>query len=574
MGVRIDDTDKFTYNHSDSYPEGLGDSIVNDIRRMVDKDPDLLNARQLARDLTLVNQGDVPTEEDKVRLRKYSDVSVGSQTLNDWYCLIRNTQGDFATTLESGKMLNSNEFMLDSLFCEWAYVVNFDANTFEVYKGFQRTRHQNGRYANEESQPSHRNVQYYPCALVAEFPLGNIPENWMHVLSDREEEEDVLPAKDEFLARIVAKYEKFAPNAMKVYRLLDPEIGHLDHVAFRTFDRGPVTLSDLESWLFARGYQITGTYYFATKHVWARSYSNHNASVPRVFLSELSVSMETPEVQRVIDRLVSEVRINVGTNLDFPWCVNPWPQISLREHDILSSESGDYAAWVAVNGLAPNHLTVNVEERIDVINESLKDKGFSISHAGGDVKGGPKFKFEQGSTLADTQTYETSDGHTLIVASAYCEYAKRWDGFDAFIQESANKIFESTDLRPVQRTLAIIKPDAMKRGLSNKLLTMLISEGLEIVQGIRIHMSKYEAETLYEPHNLRDFFDGLVEFMRSGESMVLEIQGQDCARRLREVVARARERYGMSQRENVIHGSDSTEAGERELAIFFPHDVL
>jgi hypothetical protein len=78
-------------------------------------------------------------------------------------------------TIEANAMLAHDiDFMKQSLHCEWAYFVNIDAGTFEVYKGFQREPHQLGRFADETQRSG-----YYPCALVAEFPLDDIPEDWI-----------------------------------------------------------------------------------------------------------------------------------------------------------------------------------------------------------------------------------------------------------------------------------------------------------------------------------------------------------------------------------------------------------
>jgi hypothetical protein len=73
--------------------------------------------------------------------------------------------------LKPALLLQSNlDFIKDSLMCEWAYIVNLDTNKLEVYKGFQDKPHEKGRYAST----AHREG-YYPCALVAEFPLGRLP---------------------------------------------------------------------------------------------------------------------------------------------------------------------------------------------------------------------------------------------------------------------------------------------------------------------------------------------------------------------------------------------------------------
>lgn len=190
MGVRIDGTDKITYNHFDSYPEGLGDSMVGDVRKLL-VDPGLDGLRALARSLAFADKSRPPTEAEKQRLRKYADLGVGKQSLDDWYCLTRNLQGKFALTLKAGLMSDDREFMRDSLFCEYAYIVNLDTESFEVYRGFQHAKHDKGRYADlpQTERPGGRENEYWPVALVAEFPLSDIPQDWAQRAFPSEDEE-------------------------------------------------------------------------------------------------------------------------------------------------------------------------------------------------------------------------------------------------------------------------------------------------------------------------------------------------------------------------------------------------
>ena len=179
MGVRVDGIDKFMYNHFDSYPSGLGADIVDDINELLDTPGlGLGGIKTLAQKLELVDRDSKPTPEQQKKFIKYFDSGVASRSTNDWYCLLREMQGKFAETLQAGVAIDYTDFIKESLFCEWAYVVNFDTNMFEVYKGFQERPHTNGRYSSmtvSEEAPSKR---FYPCALVAEFPLTEIPKDW------------------------------------------------------------------------------------------------------------------------------------------------------------------------------------------------------------------------------------------------------------------------------------------------------------------------------------------------------------------------------------------------------------
>lgn len=194
MGVRVDGADKITYNHFDSYPDGLGESMVTDLRSIL-RDLGIEHLRKLAREVELVDGESAPTERHKAMLRHLADLSVSRKSEDDWYCLTRRLQGELAATLKAGVMIDAHDFMSNSLFCEYAYIVNLDEETFEVYRGFQRPAHDKGRYANAprdmadvERQRS-MGFEYWPVALIATFPLQDIPQDWVKRLP--EDEDDV-----------------------------------------------------------------------------------------------------------------------------------------------------------------------------------------------------------------------------------------------------------------------------------------------------------------------------------------------------------------------------------------------
>lgn len=184
MAFRCDGVDKGAYNHWDSYPSGLGAKLVDFVRQHVVGH--LEDVRQSVRSLTVIADGhNVPTEEQVRQLQEFADDNVSSGKRTEWYCLLRKCQGDPENTLVSGYILDGMNFIYDSLFCEWAYVINLDELLFEVYKGWQHNPHSKGRYADMETQGK----EYYPCALVAAFPLLDIPQDWVAAV-DPEEEED------------------------------------------------------------------------------------------------------------------------------------------------------------------------------------------------------------------------------------------------------------------------------------------------------------------------------------------------------------------------------------------------
>ena len=157
---------KVTYNHSDSYPSGLGDEVLKFAHGITPE------VRERAGGLHMVNQDGKPTPEEIKRLAWYANRRVGSQQIEDWYVLLRETQGDPVATLDAGVMIESRAFAADSLFCEWGYVIDLDENRFEVYRGFQHAPHTEGRFAADERHDG----EYWPIRLVASYPLDALTE--------------------------------------------------------------------------------------------------------------------------------------------------------------------------------------------------------------------------------------------------------------------------------------------------------------------------------------------------------------------------------------------------------------
>jgi hypothetical protein len=182
VGFTAEGQDHFVYNHFDSYPDGLGEDMVAFVINKVAKNTELYRAMAAAmRDVS----GTDPTPEDIKACREYTDLGVSNnQSTDDWYCLLRDTQGDPEAILKCGLYENYNDFIYDSLFCEYAYVINFDTGMLEFYEGFQKAPHDNGRFASSESESG-----YYPCALVGEYPFDDIPEDWIEQLFHEEDEE-------------------------------------------------------------------------------------------------------------------------------------------------------------------------------------------------------------------------------------------------------------------------------------------------------------------------------------------------------------------------------------------------
>jgi nucleoside-diphosphate kinase len=131
----------------------------------------------------------------------------------------------------------------------------------------------------------------------------------------------------------------------------------------------------------------------------------------------------------------------------------------------------------------------------------------------------------------------------------------------------------------IERTLSIIKPDATRRNLTGAINDRLERKGLRIVAQKRLRLSPPQAESFYEVHAERPFYRSLVDFMTSGPVVVQVLEGQDAVAINREIMgatdpAKAdpgtiRKDFAQSIEANSVHGSDSAENAEREIAFFF-----
>ena len=131
-----------------------------------------------------------------------------------------------------------------------------------------------------------------------------------------------------------------------------------------------------------------------------------------------------------------------------------------------------------------------------------------------------------------------------------------------------------------ERTFAIIKPDAVARRVSGRILQRIEAEGFTI-RGMRLtHLSRTQAEGFYAVHRARPFFASLTEFMSSGSSIVLVLEAPDAIRKWRTLMgatdpAKAdagtiRKEFAESIERNATHGSDAPETAAVEIAYFFP----
>lgn len=168
-GFRKNNEDKTTYNHFDSYPDYLGVNILKFIRKHSNAALNEFYDR-----IIMVDENEKPTSKEigHCFVNEAVNLDVGTQSIDDWYCLLREMQGNLEALFnwEFPYMIDNRNFIKDSLFCEYAYIINLDNNVLEYYEGFQHVPQVGNRYGMEEDDG------YYPCKLVAEIPLELIKD--------------------------------------------------------------------------------------------------------------------------------------------------------------------------------------------------------------------------------------------------------------------------------------------------------------------------------------------------------------------------------------------------------------
>ena len=132
----------------------------------------------------------------------------------------------------------------------------------------------------------------------------------------------------------------------------------------------------------------------------------------------------------------------------------------------------------------------------------------------------------------------------------------------------------------VERTLSIIKPDAVAKNVIGQIYSRFEKAGLKVVSARMVHLSRADAEGFYAVHRARPFFKDLVEFMISGPVMVQALEGENAIAKNRDLMGATdpkkadkgtiRADFADSIDANAVHGSDAPEAAAIEIAYFFP----
>ena len=137
----------------------------------------------------------------------------------------------------------------------------------------------------------------------------------------------------------------------------------------------------------------------------------------------------------------------------------------------------------------------------------------------------------------------------------------------------------------IERTLSIIKPDAVGKNIIGKIISRFEDNGLNLVAGKLIHLSDNMASGFYAEHDGKPFFDDLKKFMTSGPVFVQVLEGEDAVQKNRDLMGSTnpqeadlgtiRADFAKSIDANAVHGSDSIESAKREIEYFFdPEEIL
>jgi len=131
----------------------------------------------------------------------------------------------------------------------------------------------------------------------------------------------------------------------------------------------------------------------------------------------------------------------------------------------------------------------------------------------------------------------------------------------------------------MEKTLSIIKPDGVARGLIGEVIKRLESNGLKLIAMKMLKMTKEQAESFYAVHKERPFFQSLTYFMASGPVVVMVLEGEDAIARYRDIMGATdyreavqgtiRKDFATDIEKNIVHGSDSPETAAFEIGFFF-----
>jgi len=191
VGVVIDGVVKATYNHSDSYPSGLGVDTTDNIVAAMEEGR-LEDMKEKARKMVLIpsEAADLPPDDSLRTLLKSAGVEA-ENAAETVYQMMKRLRGNGAMGfLDAGVLIDGADFAADSLFCEWGYLADLDRGALEVFEGFAKSPHSDGRFADlPEDLPPHRvgkSREFWPIRQILDIPFADLDGGWagdFHTLS-------------------------------------------------------------------------------------------------------------------------------------------------------------------------------------------------------------------------------------------------------------------------------------------------------------------------------------------------------------------------------------------------------
>lgn len=255
--------------------------------------------------------------------------------------------------------------------------------------------------------------------------------------------------------RLWQQYSTEIKAAGDIYRLFSEQGETVinDHIALRTFNDPRVGVDVLAQAFLKAGYIEKGQYDFPNKHLNAKHYEHPDGLAPKVFISELVCEAFSPWLQDTVKSLVDQISpATLADSEQLLFSLTPWGPLSYDVYKKLLAES-QYAAWMYAYGYRANHFTIFVNHltqfpEIKDVNNFLKQHGYTLNSAEGEIKGTPEQLLEQSSIMAEKQQVAFEEG-MFEIPSCYYEFAKRYptaegELYQGFIAASADKIFEST----------------------------------------------------------------------------------------------------------------------------------
>jgi hypothetical protein len=178
IGFRQNGELKVSYNHYDSYPDGLGEDFLNFAKSWCVDPITLATVKENVAKVKLVDGRENPTEKEAEEFSHWYNENVS--TGKDWYSLLREAQGiDGIEAIASGDlfvMTDDKGFLRDSLFCEYAYIIDLDKDTANFYEGFNKHQPKTefGITSGLDSSDGKKVDGYYPVRTVARIPFSEL----------------------------------------------------------------------------------------------------------------------------------------------------------------------------------------------------------------------------------------------------------------------------------------------------------------------------------------------------------------------------------------------------------------